>query len=216
MRWIRRASRPWRLAAALALAGLGGCPDVPNTPRYLGAGAAEPQRGGTLMLWHESRVRMLDPHVAFDVTSGILVEMLYDSLYDYDHQTKLTPRLAEGMPEASSDGLSFVVRLRKGVRFHNGRKLTAHDVVWSFERMLHPDLASPGAPYYQAIAGFAEYQKKTSAHLSGLRAIDDQTVQFKLSKPDQSFVHTLAMRFSSPVPKEEVLARGTKFKRSVK
>ncbi|HEX6240422.1 MAG TPA: ABC transporter substrate-binding protein, partial [Polyangiales bacterium] len=176
-------------------------------------GAALPQRGGTLMVWNESRVRMLDPHVAFDVTSGVLINMLYDSLYAYDYQTKLSPCIAEAMPETSPDGRSFTVRLRKDVRFHNGRKLTAHDVVWSFERMLHPDLVSPGAPYFAAIEGFAEFQKKAAPHLAGIRALDDHTVQFKLSKADQSFVHTLALRFASPVPKEEVLARGADFKR---
>jgi ABC-type transport system substrate-binding protein len=211
MRWIRRASRAALVLAALLSAS--GCPELPRGPRYEGHGAKTPQRGGTLMLWYESRVRMLDPHVAFDVTSGILVDMLYDSLYEYDHASRLTPCIAESLPESSSDGRSFVVRLRKDVRFHNGRKLTAHDVVWSFERMLHPDLVSPGAPYYQAIEGFEDFQKKRAAHLRGLRALDEHTVQFQLSRADQSFVHTLAMRFAAPVPKEVVLALGARFKR---
>jgi ABC-type transport system substrate-binding protein len=165
------------------------------------------------MLWEDSRVRMLDPHIAFDVTSGVLVELLYDSLYEYDYQTHMRPVIAQSMPEISADGRTFVVRVRRNVRFHNGRKLTAHDVVWSFERMIHPNLFSPGAPYYQAIEGYEAFQQKKTAHLSGLRALDDYTVEFRLSRPDQSFVHTLAMRFASPVPKEEVLARGANFKR---
>src|SRR5262245_58552366 len=129
MRSIRRAKHA--LAGALLALGLCACPDMPNGPRYLGAGAAQPVRGGTLMLWEDSRVRMLDPHVAFDVTSGVLIEMLYDSLYEYDYKTQLTPCIAESLPESSADGRSFLVRIRKNVRFHNGRKLTAHDVVWS-------------------------------------------------------------------------------------
>jgi ABC-type transport system substrate-binding protein len=211
MRWIQRARRRLLpLAAALSLCG---CPDLPDGPRYLGHGAKAPVRGGTLLLWEDSRVRMLDPHVAFDVTSGVLIEMLYDSLYEYDHATQMTPCIAASLPESSADGRTFIVRLRTDVRFHNGRKLTAHDVVWSFERMLNPALASPGAPYYQALEGLAEFVKDPSKHLSGVQALDAHTVQFKLTRPDQSFVHTLAMRFAAPVPKEEVLARGTNFKR---
>lgn len=227
MRWIRRAeSRAARQATgglrigvrrALWLVGavcfVAACPELPAGPRYIGHGHASPQRGGTLMLWEDSRVRMLDPHVAFDVTSGVLVDMLYDSLYEYDHDTRLTPSLALSLPESSADGRTFIVRLRRGVRFHNGRELKAHDVVWSFERMLHPDLFSPGAPYYQALEGFEEFQKKKTDHVRGVRALDDYTVQFSLTRPDQSFVHTLAMRFAAPVPKEAVLAAGKDFKR---
>lgn len=211
MRWIPRAKQA--LLASIAAVALLGCPEPPRGPRFVGHGHQKPKRGGTLMLWEDSRVRMLDPHVAFDVTSGVLVEMLYDSLYEYDHKTQMRPCIAAGLPETTADGRTFVVRLRRDVRFHNGRKLTARDVVWSFERMIHPDLFSPGAPYYQAIEGYDDFQKKKSKHLAGLRAVDDYTVEFRLTRPDQSFVHTLAMRFASPVPKEEVLARGASFKR---
>jgi ABC-type transport system substrate-binding protein len=152
------------------------------------------------MLFYDARVRMLDPHVAFDVASGILVEMLYDSLYEYDYQMRMVPRLAASLPSASADGRTFVVPIRR-------------DVLWSFERMIHPDLSSPGAPYYRAIEGYDAFQKKSVPHLEGLRALDDYTVEFHLATPDQSFAHTLAMRFASPVPKEEVLARGADFKR---
>ena len=214
MRWTRRADRsaPWRLAALLGCLSAG-CPALPDGPRYQGHGSSEPRRGGTLMVWEDSRVRMLDPHVAFDVVSGVGVEMLFESLYKYDHQTRLTPSLAESLPTISEDGRTFTVKLRRGVRFHNGRELTAHDVVWSFERMLSPELFSPGAPYYRAIEGSEEYRQKRAPHVSGLRALDAYSVEFRLSKPDQSFVHTLAMRFAAPVPKEEVLARGADFKR---
>jgi oligopeptide transport system substrate-binding protein len=211
MRWIRRAERA--LAALGLSASLSACAEPPSGPRFEGHHHARAQRGGTLMLWEDSRVRMLDPHIAFDVTSGVVVEMLYDSLYEYDYNTRMRPCIAQGMPEISADGRTFVVRIRRDVRFHNGRKLTAQDVVWSFERMIHPDLFSPGAPYYQAIEGFEQFQQKKAAHLRGLRALDDYTVEFRLARPDQSFVHTLAMRFASPVPKEEVLKRGADFKR---
>lgn len=211
MRWTRRVS--CAAGATALLLGLVGCPALPAGPRFVGHGNKEPIRGGTLMLYEEQRVRMLDPHVAFDVASSVVIEMLYDSLYKYDHQIKLTPSLAASLPSITEDGLTVVVKLKQGVRFHNGRELTAHDVVWSFERMMHPGLFSPGAPYYGAIDGAAEFQAKKAEHIRGLRALDKYTVQFQLTRADQSFVHTLAMRFAAPVPKEEVLARGANFKR---
>jgi ABC-type transport system substrate-binding protein len=212
MRWIRRAE--WA-AARLALLGAlacGACPQLPDGPRYRGHGHQQPQRGGTLMIWEESRVRTLDPHTATDVLSGLNSEMLFDSLYKYDVGSGLQPAIAESLPSISEDGRTFTVQLRRGVRFHNGREVTAHDVVWSFERMLSPDLVSAGIAYFRAIEGLDAYRAKRAAHLSGVRALDSRTVEFRLTKPDQSFSHTLAMRYAAPVPKEEVQARGREFR----
>jgi ABC-type transport system substrate-binding protein len=190
-----------------------GCPALPDRPRYEGAGNTEPVRGGTLMMWEEQRVRMLDPHAAFDVLSGVLINMLFDSLYAYDRDNKLVPGIASALPTVSADGRTLIVPIRRGVRFHNGRLLTARDVVWSFERMLHPDLNSPGAPFYRAIEGLPAYQAKQARHITGLSAPDDQTFRIELSRPDQSFVYALAMRFASPVPREEVERKGADMKR---
>lgn len=193
-----------RVSLVLLAALLTGCPALPDGPRYQGAGHTEPVRGGTLMMWEEQRVRMLDPHATFDVISGALIEMLFDSLYGYDRENKLVPAIASALPTISADGRSLIVPIRRGVRFHNGRLLTARDVVWSFERMLHPDLNSPGAPFYRAIVGLDAYRAKQATHISGLSAPDDQTFCIELTRPDQSFVYTLAMRFASPMAREEV------------
>jgi ABC-type transport system substrate-binding protein len=188
-----------RVAWVVAIAG---CPSLPDGPRYIGAGQKTPVRGGTLMVWDQSRVRMLDPHIAFDVTSHSIINLLFDSLYDYDREMRLVPALASELPKVTREGRSLTVPLRRGVRFHNGRELTASDVVWSFERMLHPDLHSPGAVYYSAVVGFDAFQKKQSAHVQGLSAPDPYTFQIELEQADQSFVHTLALRFSAPIPRE--------------
>ncbi|MEY4509035.1 MAG: hypothetical protein RLZZ450_1157, partial [Pseudomonadota bacterium] len=192
---------------------LSACPALPDRPRYEGAGHSEPVRGGTLMMWEEARVRMLDPHAAFDVVSGVLINMMFDSLYAYDRDNKLKPAIASALPIISADGRSLIVPIRRGVRFHNGRLLTARDVVWSFERMLHPDLNSPGAPFYRAIVGLDAYQAKQAAHITGLSAPDDQTFRIELTRPDQSFVYALGMRFASPMAREEVERVGADTKR---
>jgi ABC-type transport system substrate-binding protein len=209
-----RSTRALRVLLSLLVAGCAtGCPDLPSGPRYRGAGRDTPLRGGTLMIWEESRVRMLDPHVAFDVTSGVVINMLFDSLYSYDHQSKLVPNIASALPVVSPDGRTLTVPIRRGVRFHNGRELTARDVVWSFERMLHPDLHSPGAPYYRAIVGLADYQARRAPHVRGLSAPDEATFRIDLERPDQSFAYTLAMRFASPMPREEVERKGADMRR---
>jgi ABC-type transport system substrate-binding protein len=210
-----RGREPHARRCMLALLGalLTACPALPDGPRYRGAGNTQPVHGGTLMMWEEARVRMLDPHAAFDEISGVLIRMLFDSLYRYDHAMKLEPAIASALPVISADGRTLTVPIRRGVRFHNGRLLTARDVVWSFERMLHPDLNSPGAPYYRAIVGLREYQARQAPHIAGLSAPDEQTFRIELTRADQSFAFTLAMRFASPVAREEVERPGADMKR---
>jgi ABC-type transport system substrate-binding protein len=212
MRSIPRRDFLAHAALASLSSQLAGCPSVPETPRFLGAGHEAPVYGGTLMLWEESRVRLLDPHIAFDAVSGVVVEMLFDSLYGYDFALALKPVLAAALPEVSDDGRTFTVRIKPGTRFHHGRELVAEDVVWSFERMLSAKLESPGVSYYGALLGLEEYRAGKSPHVSGLGAVDRYTVRFTLSKADQSFVHTLAMRFAAPVPKELLEADPDGFK----
>lgn len=199
--------------AAIALVLLSACPDLPDGPRYQGAGNSTPQKGGTLLLSESSRVRTLDPHIAFDVVSSVVLEMMFDGLYSYDHDMQLVPMLAAALPEVSPEGTTLVVRLRQGVRFHHGRELTADDVVWSLERMLHPDTHSPGAGYFSALEGFEAYRAGKAKHVKGLKALDRYTVELKLTRPDQSFIHVLAMRFAVPIPKEEVERLGKDFAR---
>lgn len=210
---MRSTPRRDALLGALLSCMASACPALPDGPRFEGRGDATPRRGGTLMVWEESRVRMLDPHVAHDVTSGILLGLLFDSLYSYDQDMKLVPAIASAPPVVSEDGCTVTVPIRRGARFHNGRVLTARDVLWSFERMLHPDLQSPGAPYYREIVGLAAYQRRQTAHIAGLSAPDDQTFRIQLQRPDQSFAHTLALRFTAPMPREEVERKGADVRR---
>jgi ABC-type transport system substrate-binding protein len=201
----------WILVVSLLLCAA--CPDLPAGPRYLGAGHEKPQRGGTLMLWEEARVRLLDPHVAFDQISGVLIDMLYDSLYRYDRELNLVPNVAAALPEISADGRTLTIPIRRGVRFHNGRALDARDVLWSLERMLSPDLHSAGAGYFGAIEGLEDFQAKKSAHVRGLSMPDAYTVRITLKHADQSFVYALAMRFASPMAREVVEKPGADPKR---
>jgi peptide/nickel transport system substrate-binding protein len=202
-----------RLALALAALLLSGCPALPDGPRYRGAGAREPRDGGTLMLSDEARVRTLDPQLATDSISGSLTGMLFDGLYTYDHAMTLRPRIASALPEVSPDGLVFTVPLREDVRFHHGRLLRAHDVVFSIERLLAPDSGSAAASLYSAISGYDEYRAGKATHLRGVSAPDALHVRIELTRPDQSFMHMLAMPAMSPVPADVARELGSEFGR---
>ena len=191
-------------ACACAALALIGCGDPRSGPRWQGAHGADetPRRGGTFVFHHESDVRGFDPAVSFDELSTMGIRLLFDCLLDYDYEMNLVPSLAEALPDVSEDGKTFTFHLRHGVRFHNGRELTADDVRWSLERMLNPDLASPGVEYFARLDGMADFAAKRTAHVRGIVVVDRYTVRFTLTQPDQTFLNAIAMPFAAPVPRE--------------
>ena len=64
----------------------------------------------------------------------MLTNHIYEGLYAVDAKAQPIPMLAEGMPAVSKDGLSYTFKLRKGIKFHNGKEMTSADVVASLNR----------------------------------------------------------------------------------
>jgi len=194
-------------------------PPQPDSPRYMGAGHEEPQRGGTFVFHHEADVRGFDPHIAFDELSNMGIKLLYEGLIDYDRETlEIVPRLAESLPEQLEDGLVYRFRLRDDLHFADhvvfcddpetatrpcdGRELTAEDVRWSLEHMLHPETGSPGVTFFELIEGLEAFREGEASHVSGIRVLDPRTVEIRLQRPDQTFLFAMAMTFAYPVAHE--------------
>jgi ABC-type transport system substrate-binding protein len=81
----------------------------------------------------------LDPARLRDIYSLAVGQQLFDGLVQFDQTLSITPALAQFWI-ASRDGLTWTFTLRKGVKFHHGREVTADDVVYSFTRLLDPRL----------------------------------------------------------------------------
>ena len=104
----------------------------------------------------------------------------------------------------SDDGLVYTVKLRDGVKWHDGVPFTAEDVVYSYYLYLHPD-HRPIAElrYGRSISGSKEYNTGERDDIPGVIAVDDLTVQFTLDAPDASFAN-LALTYypnMSVIPK---------------
>lgn len=111
-------------------------------------GTPLPQRGGQLTMGQMGDVGTLDPHSFGFVNYGVIAQ-LYDRLAHYvlvDGSLELQPELAESWA-VSEDGLTLTITLRQGVMFHNGREMTADDVVANYEKTRNPDT---GFHMYQA------------------------------------------------------------------
>ncbi|PZR00120.1 MAG: peptide ABC transporter substrate-binding protein [Cereibacter sphaeroides] len=164
--------------------------------------------GGAITITYKDDVATLDPAIGYDWQNWSMIKSLFDGLMDYvPGTTTLRPGLAESYT-LSEDGLTFTFKLRPGVKFHNGREMTAEDVKYSLDRVTDPATQSPGAGFFGSIAGF---ENAGPDGLSGVKVIDPLTVEITLSRPDATFLHVMALNFASVVPKEAVDEYGADF-----
>ena len=132
----------------------------------------------------------------------------YPNTVEEPSASTIRPELAEELPTVSSDGLTYTVKLRSGLRFPDGQPVTAADVKATFEYMLDPNLApgtgGPGpAGYYNVIVGVDAFTKamhdsqgRSASTISGITAVDELTTTFRLIEPDGSFLRALAMAWA--------------------
>ena len=197
-------------AAAILLAGLlvawvvSHFPKAPLGPRYIGAGHHTPQSGGTFIFAAGSNIHTLDPHFAYDTLSTAACRLIYDGLLDYDYEGNMIPSLAAELPEISDGGRVFRFKLRDGIKFHNGREITAEDVSWSLHRLLSESVGSPGYPFFKSIVGAQQYHAGEVERIQGIVVIDEKTIEIQLDEADQTFLNALAMPFAYPIAKEHV------------
>jgi peptide/nickel transport system substrate-binding protein len=118
----------------------------------------------------------IDPAVGSDFSSSSALCNLYDTLVFPNAEGGVDPHVAEDW-EVSDDGLTWTFHLKEGIKFHNGSELTASDVAYSMARMLEI-----GEGYAYVFLGTVE----------SADALDDYTVEFKLSKPSGIFLTSLA------------------------
>lgn len=150
-----------RIAAALALAGT--------------ALAAHAAKDITIAV--ASTFTTTDPYDANDTLSQAVAKSFYQGLYGFDKDMKMVPVLAESHT-ASKDGLVYTVKLKSGIKFHDGTPFNAEAVKATFDRVTNPDNKLKRYNLYKNIA-------KTEA-------LDAGTVRFTLKEPFSPFINTLA------------------------
>ncbi|MDR7481862.1 MAG: ABC transporter substrate-binding protein [Armatimonadota bacterium] len=178
------------------------------------AGAPTPRRGGEFVaVYRAGNVESLDPPSASAGTDWRMVGLLlYNTLYAYTADGRLVPDLAAGPPRVSPNGRVLTVPLRRGVRFHHGREMTAADVKFSLERQAHPSARSWGPSFAANIVGARDVIAGQATQMPGIEVVDDETVRITLEQPQAAFPSILSMSINAVVPREEVERWGPDFR----
>ncbi|HLI50454.1 MAG TPA: ABC transporter substrate-binding protein, partial [Thermomicrobiaceae bacterium] len=127
-------------------------------------------------------------------------QMLYGQLVAIDSKTlKPGPDLAKSW---DMNGLVFTFHLQDNIKFSDGSPLTADDIVFTLEGIVSKKSASPNQSYFLSIQGANDFANGTADSISGVKAVDPQTVQITLAKPDASFLFNC--RLVCPLPSKQL------------
>jgi ABC-type transport system substrate-binding protein len=159
----------------------------------LSAAPASSQGDNILRILSNADIRTSDPHIAYETETWPTASLFYVGLVKQDIQGNPVPGLAESWT-ISDDGLVYTFTLREGLKFSNGRDLTTEDVKYSFERILDPATGAPTSFFFAVFEGAEAKLNGEADEVSGIRIIDERTIEFTLTRPEW----TMMKRFALP------------------
>lgn len=167
-----------------------------------------PRQKGELRLFGADPIT-LDPACASDADSATYIVEIFSGLVTYDPDLKLIGDIADHW-EVSTDGLKYTFHLRTNVLFHDGsRRVTADDFKYSMERAVNPDTQSDtGDVYLGDLAGVDQYITGDATEVTGIKAVDPNTLELTLKAPDAVFLEKLTYPTAFVVDKKQVKTSG--------
>jgi peptide/nickel transport system substrate-binding protein len=208
---IRRHNRKWLLTPAALVVGLalvaagcgGGGKKSSSSPATTGA-AASGKSFANFRIAYDTGIDYLDPSLSYTVEGWQIMWNVYLPLLGYKHAAgpdgaTIVPYLATDLPKVSSDGKTYQLTLRSGLKYSDGTPVKASDFAASIERDFKVD--SPGVGFFGNIVGADTFGKTKTGHISGITT-DDKTgaITIKLNAPQGDFENILATEFAALVP----------------
>lgn len=138
--------------------------------------AGAPKAGGTLTIALNGEIDTIDPHKSVTIVAFQVQQQIFESL------VRLKPTLDDVEPELAEsweqpDDVTYIFKLRQGVKFHNGKDFKAEDVKFSFDRIMDEKTGSSRKPDFTPV--------------KSLEVVDDYTVKFTLNNPYGPFLSKL-------------------------
>lgn len=164
-------------------------------------------------------VETLEPVMSNSVQSIWCLSVMMDGLVKFDENKNITPSIAKSW-DISGDGLKYTFKLRNDVYFHENpcfgeskfRKVNASDFKYCIERVNNPKSKTRGQWVFRdRIKGAQEYidfmsgkSAKEVNEITGIKALNDSTLEIELTKPFSPFLSILTMSYGYVYPKEAV------------
>ena len=169
--------------------------------------AGDPHRGGKLRLLATSGAGTVDPHINYTLQFAQIFQHVYDGLVAFrkapgSQAFTIVPDLAQEMPKPENGGKRYVFKLRKGIKFSDGRELTVDDVVASYRRIFKVSSPTSGTFFNLIVGADACIKTPATCTLAGGVVADAKagTVTINLTTPDAEFFEKIAMPHAYVVP----------------
>ncbi len=187
------------LAALLCSLVVTGCLPKQETPEII--------TGDSLSLYGIDP-HTLDPALSGEMTSHEYIIQIFSGLVCLDENLGPAPDIAREW-KVSGDGRTYTFYLNRGVRFHDGREVKAGDFKYSWERACSPETGSHTAPTYLGdIVGVKDVLAGRSREISGVKVINDYTLQVTIEAPRSYFLFKLGYPTAFVVDRDNVAAGG--------
>ncbi|HEY8908932.1 MAG TPA: ABC transporter substrate-binding protein [Desulfosporosinus sp.] len=190
---FRNRKKTWSLVIAAMLSAtliLSGCGQT-AAPTKDGASTSKPVDGGNFRFGMIASPSNLEPAFLEEQNGIEIGKELFDGLVRYDPKTlEVKPAIAEKW-DYSADKKTITFHIRKGVKFHDGTEVKAQDVLDDWNRLAAKDTASPVSFPLEPIVGFKEANSGAAKTISGLKKIDDYTVEVTLVETNAAFITSL-------------------------
>ncbi len=168
------------------------------------AGVAPSSAEGAVLNLYGIDPLTLDPAITGEMTSHQYIMQFFGGLVRLDDNLEPVPDIARKW-EVSDGGLTYTFYLREDVQFHNGRQVKAADFKYSWERASDPATGSQTAPtYLNDIVGVKEVLAGESKEISGVRVIDDYTIEVTIDAPKAYFLSKMTYPTAYVVDRENV------------
>jgi len=149
--------------------------------------------GGTFVGGINDLIVSIDAHKAIEFSDSVVNPLVYEPLVAMGADGEWKGVLAESW-EASDDGLTWTFHLRQGVKFHNGREMTADDVIFNLDRILDESTGAPMQSYY-------------ANKIASYEAVDPYTVKFVLSDGAGTFLSEIGLGMRTAIIAKECVTQ---------
>jgi len=171
---------------------------------------AEPLYGGTLIVpaYYATSFSTLDPIRNDETQNRIVTEQIFRGLVEISRFTSQpVPAIAESW-DIDKSGKEYIFYIRKGAKFHNGREITAEDFKYSFERQSDPNEGVMfSTEILNNVVGHDEFTDGKSEEITGIKVLDDYTLQINLKEADYEFLYKLSEAGGCDVVPKEVIEK---------